>query len=1012
MATAVDVNVIYKLTNIADVTRLLNETVARERAIDQDLDRQLSKRSDLERNFLLLNTPTAETLELVRADCEQLLQSVQSTAQLADSISSKVRQLDLVQGRVQGVLNKINLILDRTNCINGVQSAMETEDYEAAAHYISSFMELENRMAAALAAAGGGSSGGAPPPQLAADASQAEDQRRILLEVRAKLEDITEKRFQEAVAKRDHAAALRFARLYKPLGKQAEGLQRFIEYLKVVVGAQARNAYNSLAEQLEGSGAGARGGRVDFAAALTSLFKDMALCLEEHEPLVRETFGDAALLECMAGLQAECDNAGSRILQRFSESRRLERVVREVTSRRRGAPGASSGSTAGSGVALPFGVGGGGQQQPAGEPSMDHRAVEGLIEELLRICGLCEEYNQFMLGKMRAAAGVGGLAASANGRESSGGAPATGVVAQLPAAREAAFRSGSLNVSLRELLGRYVALEEYYLDETAALAIRLDEALPGALTSSMVDDVFYILRKVGLRALAAGQFHATAALLAELNNVLANSFRNALQAKLAAGPSKMLAALPASLVGAALDAMSGPLPAVSEWALVLNNTDVAADYAAKLRAELEGHTAGLLAAPADRDKARSVLSDLAKTGSDFRSLAARGLEAAAEGLLPRLRQLMDEVAAASYTLSEAEYSASEAEGGWPGRLVMAMGGLAAAMRPHLTAANWEVMFGMLLDKVSARLEGLLLRKPFNQLGGLALDRDVRLLVGGLAELTSRTVRDRLARLSQMAVLLGLETAEELLDYWGPGSGGAGGAGAGVGVGGEAGGGGVISWRLSAAEVYGCPQVRKRLLQNLPSSDDAAAAIDLLVRSLLQLGAALKPQARFLLSAAAAAGDTRVLRTLLRSGVDAGGCGGRALVAAAAAGQLGSCQLLLAAGVSARAENGMPLRAACREGQVAAARLLLAAGADPRAAAGAALAEAARGGHLVLVLELLGAGADPRVDGSRALVEAAAAGHGCCVLALLVAGAQPGARGGEAARRAAEGRHDTVPPRDH
>lgn len=58
--SAIDLNLIYKLTNVSDATKLLHETVSRERAIDQDLDRQLSKRSDLERNFLLLNTPTAE----------------------------------------------------------------------------------------------------------------------------------------------------------------------------------------------------------------------------------------------------------------------------------------------------------------------------------------------------------------------------------------------------------------------------------------------------------------------------------------------------------------------------------------------------------------------------------------------------------------------------------------------------------------------------------------------------------------------------------------------------------------------------------------------------------------------------------------------------------------------------------------------------------------------------------------------------------------------------------------
>ncbi|KAG2447879.1 hypothetical protein HYH02_007335 [Chlamydomonas schloesseri] len=811
-ATTVDLSVINRLTNISDVNKILHETVARERGIDSELDRQLSKRSDLERNFLLLNTPTAETLELVRADCEQLLQSVQGTAQLADHISSKVRQLDLVQGRVQSVLNKINLILDRTNCINGVQSAMETEDYEAAAQYISSFMELEAKMAAALSAAerSAGSTGGAPPPamlqQHTADANQAEDQRRVLMEVRARLEEITERRFEDAVARRDHTAAVRFARLYKPLGKQSEGLKKFIEYLKVVVGAQARNIYNSLAEQLEApaAAAGARGGppRVDFATALTALFKDMAVCLDEHDALVRETFGEAAVLDVIAGLQTECDNAGSRILQRFTESRRLERVVRDVTSRKRGGGGGGAGG-------LPFGA----PAAAAGgaEPATDHRAVEALIEEVLRICGLCEEYNQFMLGKMRAAAAAAAAAGAGGpyGRESAGGAPGTATAAgQLPLAREAAFRSGSFNVALRELLGRYVALEEYYLDETAGMAIRIDEVLPEQLTSSMVDDVFFILRKVGLRALAAGQFQATAALLAELNNVLANAFRNALQAKLAPGPSKALAALPAALPPPpAASALPGSgsdaallYPLLGEYCVSLNNTDVAADYAAKLRAELEAHTGGLLAAPADREKARLVLADLAKTGGDFRSLASRGLEALAEGLLPRLKPTLDEVAALSYSLSEAEYGAGEAEGGgWAGRLVLALSALSGLLRPLLTPANWEVLFGALLDKLAARLEALLLRKPFSQLGGLALDRDVRLLGAGLADLTARTVRDRLARLSQMAVLLGLEGLDELMDYWGQGGGGAGGGGGGGGGDGAGGGAGMINWRLSAAE---------------------------------------------------------------------------------------------------------------------------------------------------------------------------------------------------------------------
>ncbi|GFH19036.1 Cog4 domain-containing protein, partial [Haematococcus lacustris] len=147
-----DLAVIHRLTNLNDINRLLHETVAKERSIDDDLDKLLSKRADLERTLLKLNAPTAETLELVHADCEQLLGSAQSTAELANHISSKVRRLDTVQTNVAAVLKKVGLILDRTACIDGVQAAMEAEDYEAAALHIASFTKLESELSSSAAA--------------------------------------------------------------------------------------------------------------------------------------------------------------------------------------------------------------------------------------------------------------------------------------------------------------------------------------------------------------------------------------------------------------------------------------------------------------------------------------------------------------------------------------------------------------------------------------------------------------------------------------------------------------------------------------------------------------------------------------------------------------------------------------------------------------------------------------------------------------------------------------------
>ena len=43
---------------------------------------------------------------------------------------------------------------------------------------------------------------------------------QLLLTAKARLEGVVEAKFEDAVARRDTAAAVKFAKLYKPLGKQ------------------------------------------------------------------------------------------------------------------------------------------------------------------------------------------------------------------------------------------------------------------------------------------------------------------------------------------------------------------------------------------------------------------------------------------------------------------------------------------------------------------------------------------------------------------------------------------------------------------------------------------------------------------------------------------------------------------------------------------------------------------------------------------------------------------------
>lgn len=106
-------------------------------------------------------------LELARADAEQLFKSVQSTAQLADHIGGRVRRLDQQQSNVTETLDLINLILDRTHCVSGVQQAMTAQDFDTAAEHIATFLNLEQRLS---------------PSVQGVDAGQVEEQRQVCAE--------------------------------------------------------------------------------------------------------------------------------------------------------------------------------------------------------------------------------------------------------------------------------------------------------------------------------------------------------------------------------------------------------------------------------------------------------------------------------------------------------------------------------------------------------------------------------------------------------------------------------------------------------------------------------------------------------------------------------------------------------------------------------------------------------------------------------------------------------------
>lgn len=226
---------------------------------------------------------------------------------------------------------------------------------------------------------------------------------------RDKLLTVVRDRLDAASRAGDHEAVVRFVRLHKPLGVQADGLAWFAAYLRKLVADRAVEAYNVLLEAQNRSGA-------DFVTALTDLFRDIGGALDANRAVVAETYGPAAVLDLARALHEECDAHGARILQRYCEHRRLRQLVAAAVA-------AASPEKARA------------ADEPA-PPRADPRQVEEYLEEVLVLYQRCEEYNAYLLAAMAAAVAPDPLGA----------------------AREQAVRSGEFNVTVRELVSNYINL--------------------------------------------------------------------------------------------------------------------------------------------------------------------------------------------------------------------------------------------------------------------------------------------------------------------------------------------------------------------------------------------------------------------------------------------------------------------------------------------------------------------------------------------------------------------------
>jgi hypothetical protein len=342
---------------------------------------------------------------------------------------------------------------------------------------------------------------------------------------------------------------------------------------------------------------------------------------------------------------------------------------------------------------------------------------------------------------------------------------------------ETTIKKSKLNMQMQELLSTYLLFERYFMEESVIKAIGMDSYEAGQLCSSMVDDIFFIIRKCIRRSIGTQSVDGVCAVINNGAACLEQELISALRSPLKNGyPSGYidLAQLTQAYNVFQSSIQQGKIQtsdtevARTKFLVTLNNADKSTEYIETLFTNMgeeikisftniDGHK---------KEMIESCLSGLKSVGASLKAEIEFGMQQLrSSAIKPRINPWIDQFPSYNHMLSEEELAAYEAGETFIQFLIVQLDGLLASFKKVLSEKNYDILVMMLASDVTARFERAIKKSAFNRLGGLVLDQEVRNLGTFLTGATSWTVRDKMARLTQIAIILNLEKISELSEYY-------------------------------------------------------------------------------------------------------------------------------------------------------------------------------------------------------------------------------------------------------
>ncbi|XP_045470942.1 conserved oligomeric Golgi complex subunit 4 isoform X2 [Harmonia axyridis] len=661
------------------------------------------------------------SLKIIKNEAMDLVETIKDISESSEKISGKIRSLDEARNRVDECQNRVCDLIDLEICSQGVQAAILDSDYEKGAAHVHRFLSMDQSLLKKTATD-------------VENVSNTLKSVRTLQDATSQLRALVEHKFNEAVRNEDLVSIERFFKIFPLLGMYETGITEFCTYLRGKVSITAeKNLKTAITTPLSD-----KRHPVIFADTLTLLFEGLAKVIDVHQPLLETYYGPGRLYNAVNILQKECDIQVKRIFNEWLKYRQINKKMQLITETSKMGPNSSFSKL----------------------ERIDPKDLDILIGEITLMHYRSELYIRFIQRKVLADIDVGILDSEKRGE-------AVNIFNQT-------IKNSDLSQLKHELLSHYLRLEQYFMEESINKAVAMDFMDSSQQTSSMVDDTFFIVRKCIRRSISSGNLDGICVLINTACRVLENDFCDVLRTKLKQGyPSGYLDLTQAYNVLQTIQ--QGRLQSGDTeqsriaFIVALNNADSCIEYVDALcdgvLKEIEQALPPMNSN--EQGKLESCLSGLSSVTSNLKDILEYGVQQLRSSVLkPRVNPWVDAFLNINHQFTEEELSQYEAGETFVQTLIMNLESLLSSFKEQLSSSNFDAFVSALTTEVTQRLEKVILKSTFNNLGGLVLDKEVRSLASYITAATSWSVRDKFARLTQIATVLNLEQVSEISEYWG------------------------------------------------------------------------------------------------------------------------------------------------------------------------------------------------------------------------------------------------------